>query len=970
MTLAASGVTAGTYTKVTVDSKGRVTVGASATTSDISEGTNLYYTDARVLSYLGANNYATQSYVTTQINNLVAGAPGLLDTLDELAAALGDDANFATTTATSLGNRLRIDIGTQGLTSTQQGYGRTNLGLGSLATLSSIGNSYITDLAWSKLSSTPTTISGYGITNAYTDAQIQNFFNGANAISGYNKTNWDTAYGWGNHASAGYLTTSSAASTYQPLDADLTAIAALGTTGFLKRTGANTWSLDTNTYLTSYTETDPYRVTAVAVSGTSTKTITLTRADASTVTTTWTDIDTDTNTYVTSAGFSGGTLTLTRNDAGTVTVSLDGRYYLASNPSSYITSSSLTSYVPYTGATANIDTGGYSITAGAVTLTSNLWLKNIGTYDFIMSNGTSVTTNTIRAYYNTSDELRFYAKNTAGSAVVPKIMVGDGTTFYTLYHSANIPTWNQNTTGTAAGISSSAPTLAVASESNSIYVTAPSYTTGQITKPLIFDWYGNYWTIGNVRSGSTPSNGFGIGFQSITPTHIFTTTGLTINGNTALHSGNYTSYAVTTGGYSFGTAFTLGTMYVGTGAQATVTSLLGVYSNGYTYTFGSSAVQSWLGLGTMAYASTSSYVPYGSLGNTFGMNDQKLYLRTNGDNNHYIWNAADDWEEIVAYNGTGLRISTSTGTTLATFAAGASTFSTTVYHTSNVIGGNFGTNTYKRNLFLTIDQAADTTWFRIYVPQDYASDYNGGTIKVRIVWCGIHATFGQYQDFQISYKTYYPGSGYTKFSNVFNTNKTTDFAGATYYPASNTPNVQFYDNNDGYLYAKITGYHSGYNRLRLIEAEILGRTTATPVLETCSAPGAPSEIAKGISFEPHSGTITTSGDIIAYGSPSDNRLKTIKEKVPHALDSINKISGYRFDWKNPDEVLNLKEDIGVIAQEVLEVLPELVRTNEDGFMSVRHQGLTAVLVEAIKELSVENSELKARLERIESKLKD
>jgi hypothetical protein len=60
--------------------------------------------------------------------------------------------------------------------------------------------------AWSTITSTPTTISGYGITNAYTDAQIQNFFNGANAITGYNKSNWDTAYGWGNHASAGYLT--------------------------------------------------------------------------------------------------------------------------------------------------------------------------------------------------------------------------------------------------------------------------------------------------------------------------------------------------------------------------------------------------------------------------------------------------------------------------------------------------------------------------------------------------------------------------------------------------------------------------------------------------------------------------------------------------------------------------------------------------------------------------------------------
>jgi hypothetical protein len=173
LTLANSGVTAGTYTKVTVDSKGRITVGASSTTSDISEGTNLYYTDARVLAYLGANNYATQSFVSTQINNLVSGAPGLLDTLDELAQALGDDPSFATTTATSLGNRLRIDTASQGLNSTQQANGRTNLGLGSAA-LSATGDF-------------------------------------ATAAQG---TRADTAHGWGNHASAGYLTSAIAATTY------------------------------------------------------------------------------------------------------------------------------------------------------------------------------------------------------------------------------------------------------------------------------------------------------------------------------------------------------------------------------------------------------------------------------------------------------------------------------------------------------------------------------------------------------------------------------------------------------------------------------------------------------------------------------------------------------------------------------------------------------------------------------------
>ena len=222
LTLANSGVTAGTYTKVTVDSKGRVTVGANATTSDISEGTNLYYTDARVLSYLGANNYATQSYVTTQINNLVAGAPGLLDTLDELAAALGDDANFATTTATSLGNRLRVDTAAQGLTSTQQGYGRTNLGLGTAA-LFATGDF-------------------------------------ATAAQG---TKADTAHGWGNHASAGYLTTSSAASTYVSLTGSYANPSWITSLAYSKLTGVPA-------FLTSYTETDTLATVTSRGSSTST----------------------------------------------------------------------------------------------------------------------------------------------------------------------------------------------------------------------------------------------------------------------------------------------------------------------------------------------------------------------------------------------------------------------------------------------------------------------------------------------------------------------------------------------------------------------------------------------------------------------------------------------------------------------------------------------------------------------------
>jgi|TARA_B110000211_G_scaffold200083_1_gene230861 hypothetical protein len=71
---------------------------AAADSDDLSEGsTNLYFTDARVNTYLTNNTYATQTYVGTQITNLIDSSPGALNTLNELAAALGDDANFSTT---------------------------------------------------------------------------------------------------------------------------------------------------------------------------------------------------------------------------------------------------------------------------------------------------------------------------------------------------------------------------------------------------------------------------------------------------------------------------------------------------------------------------------------------------------------------------------------------------------------------------------------------------------------------------------------------------------------------------------------------------------------------------------------------------------------------------------------------------------------------------------------------------------
>jgi len=109
------------------------------------------------------------------------------------------------------------------------------------------------------------------------------------------------------------------------------------------------------------------------------------------------------------------------------------------------------------------------------------------------------------------------------------------------------------------------------------------------------------------------------------------------------------------------------------------------------------------------------------------------------------------------------------------------------------------------------------------------------------------------------------------------------------------------------------------------------------------------------------GDLTVKGDVIAYGAPSDERYKENIKPIESALDKVEKLQGVTFDWKESDSILDIKEDIGFIAQDVQKVVPELVRENEDGKLSLRYQGITPILLEAIKELKAEIEELKKQI---------
>lgn len=875
----------------------------AASTTNIVEGTNLYYTDARVSAYLTANSYATQGYVNTAISNLVASAPTTLDTLNELATALGNDPNFATTIATSIGTKVP--------------QART-------ITINGTAYDLSADRSWS-------IAAGVTSFNTRTGAitLTSGDVTGALGYTPYNSTNPNGYISSYTETDTLASVTARGASTSSTITVSGTDVAIKaqhdGTTGIWRgRIGSFNATSDKSVFLGTYS--------SVAVVGAHNNALTA-----------WAAL------YVNNVdGSNGGAVYLPTSS------------YVAGN--SILHTSNYSSYaVPLSGGTMS---GKLQLNSSVSTVGGALqiYTTTAQQYPQIFSDGDLEAMwnyrNSNAQWYvgiRTTTQLvgnngfHFY-NTTSGQSVGGYTIGGAHYAIGSAYANGNrlvenTGTWGINITGSAGGA------FGMSYDGNAISGMGP--ISSWDSRPGVgMAGFGINWHTGVSISGYAGYGGVRL-YASGYPTHagsvlrleasgaVYTYGGLYSDGNLVLHAGNYTSY--TDGRYWL--------------------------NNGSWYAdFGDSGFSRIFGNETSGGGFAIMTNPYNG-GQTSILIDGSYF---SGENNgFYSLGTANQYSSRKGWYNDGSTINFRTNNAVIStanirvypvsesWAEGVSF----IMPTTSVWGGLRWQRQRANN---------DGNWYVGFTALDGTDDLvfganNGGTQNdsiIRLTKAGL-----------VSMQKAPSGAnlmlGAIDYSRVYNdSDRSSLVINAPYYP-------HLYlnaNNNSG------NGTHGpvismsgiltagGYRRWSMGIANTNPGHFSIGWADNNTNPhyGVGHSWSEGGRFViDTSGNIWCTGDVTAYGAQSDARLKTIKEKVPNALDGVCKLNGYRFDWKEREvKITSFVEDIGVIAQEVKEVFPELARTGEDGWMSVRYQGLTAVLIEAVKEQQAQITEQKAQIDEL------
>ena len=232
--------------------------------------------------------------------------------------------------------------------------------------------------------------------------------------------------------------------------------------------------------------------------------------------------------------------------------------------------------------------------------------------------------------------------------------------------------------------------------------------------------------------------------------------------------------------------------------------------------------------------------------------------------------------------------------------------------------------------------------FEINTVADIVLDAGGGDIQLR----DDGTTFGTFSN---SSSDFWIGAGVQDKDIVFRGNDGGSYISALTLDMSNGGSATFRDDID--FGGKITQTGTTANTFA-------GRVDVDDTTSSTSKTTGALVVDGGIGA---AGNINAGGDVVAYAS-SDERYKDNIIPIRNPNEKIQQIGGYTFDWNDKHEIFKGKKDIGVVAQEIEKVLPEIVETRDNGFKAVKYEKIVALLIES-------NKELIKRVEELESKVK-